>query len=278
MSNYTGEYRLGLATMASCPESTEEQIRIFHKVGWQGFFTDWEIEKTADIARLARELNMEYQSIHSPFYEMNLVWREGEDGDRVTNMLIDCINDCAQNEIPVMVIHPYIGFDFENYIPTAIGIERFGKMIRYAEECGVKLGFENIEGEPFLEAIMTEFHNSPALGFCLDTGHEQCYNRGKDMLALYGDKLCHTHFNDNLGSLGKDITWLDDLHYTMGDGIVDWKNVMTRIRKTGYSGIIMCELTRLGREGHPPYERYSKMTTEEFARFALERAQMVVRM
>jgi hypothetical protein len=97
-------------------------------------------------------------------------------------------------------------------------------------------------------------------------------------LSLYGDRLCHTHFNDNLGSLGKDITWLDDLHYTMGDGIVDWQNVMTRIRKTGYSGIIMCELTRLGREGHPPYERYSKMTTEEFARFALERAQMVVRM
>ena len=276
MGTYTGEYKLGLATMTSCPESTEDQIKIFSKVGWEGFFTAWEIGQTEKYARLARELGMEYQSIHSPFHEMNHVWRGGEDGERVIKMMISCIEDCSKNEIPVMVIHPYIGFDFDNYVPTNTGIEGFGRMIRRAEECGVRLGFENVEGEPFLDAIMTEFKDSRALGFCLDTGHEQCYNRGKDMLALYGDKLCHTHFNDNLGSRGEAITWFDDLHYTMGDGIVDWKNVMKRIRNTGYDGIIMCELTRLGREGYAPYETYSRMTTEGFAHFALERARAVV--
>lgn len=274
---YNGDYRLGLAVM-NRPESVSEQIRLFKKVGWDGIFTGWNKEMIAEWASVAREEGMEYQSIHSPFIGVNNLWLGNEEGDRLCASLIECARDCARHNIPVMVIHPYIGFNFDQYIPTDAGLENFGKIIAEAEHLGVRLGFENVEGEPFLEAIMKTFHSSPALGFCLDTGHELCYNLGKDMLALYGDKLCHTHFNDNLGSLGQVITHLDDYHFTMGDGIVDWKGVMARIRKTGYSGIIMCELTQTARAGLEPLIRYSKMSTEEFAAFALRRAQEIVRL
>ena len=274
---YNGDYRLGLAAMHR-PESVSEQIRLFKKVGWDGIFTGWNKDMTAEWAQVAREEGMEYQSIHSPFIGVNNLWLGNEEGDRLCASLIECVRDCARHGIPVMVIHPYIGFNFDQYIPTDAGLENFGKIIAEAEHLGVRLGFENVEGEPFLEAIMKTFRSSPALGFCLDTGHELCYNLGKDMLALYGDKLCHTHFNDNLGSLGEVITHLDDYHFTMGDGIVDWKGVMTRIRKTGYSGIIMCELTQTARPGLEPLIRYSKMSTEEFATFALERAREIVKL
>ena len=274
---YNGDYRLGLAVMHR-PESVSEQIRLFKKVGWDGIFTGWNKDMTSEWAQVAREEGMEYQSIHSPFIGVNNLWLGNEEGDRLCASLIDCVRDCARHGIPVMVIHPYIGFNFDQYIPTDAGLENFGKIIAEAEHLGVRLGFENVEGEPFLEAIMKTFRSSPALGFCLDTGHELCYNLGKDMLALYGDKLCHTHFNDNLGSLGEVITHLDDYHFTMGDGIVDWKGVMTRIRKTGYSGIIMCELTQTARPGLEPLIRYSKMSTEEFATFALTRAREIVKL
>ena len=274
---YNGDYRLGLAVMHR-PESVSEQIRLFKKVGWDGIFTGWNKDMTAEWAKVAREEGMEYQSIHSPFIGVNNLWLGNEEGDRLCASLIECVRDCARHDIPIMVIHPYIGFNFDQYIPTDAGLESFGKIIAEAERLGVRLGFENVEGEPFLEAIMKTFHSSPALGFCLDTGHELCYNLGKDMLALYGDKLCHTHFNDNMGSLGEVITHLDDYHYTMGDGIVDWKGVMTRIRKTGYSGILMCERTQSARPGLEPLIRYSKMSTEEFATFALERAREIVKL
>ena len=274
---YNGDYRLGLAVM-NRPESVSEQIRLFKKVGWDGIFTGWNKEMIAEWASVAREEGMEYQSIHSPFIGVNNLWLGNEEGDKLCASLIECARDCARHDIPVMVIHPYIGFNFDQYIPTDAGLENFGKIIAEAEHLGVRLGFENVEGEPFLEAIMKTFRSSPALGFCLDTGHELCYNLGKDMLALYGDKLCHTHFNDNLGSLGEVITHLDDYHFTMGDGIVDWKGVMTRIRKTGYSGIIMCELTQNARPGLEPLIRYSKMSTEEFATFALTRAREIVKL
>lgn len=274
---YNGDYKLGLAVM-NRPESVSEQIRLFKKVGWDGIFTGWNKEMIAEWASVAREEGMEYQSIHSPFIGVNNLWLGNEEGDKLCASLIECARDCARHDIPVMVIHPYIGFNFDQYIPTDAGLENFGKIIAEAEKLGVRLGFENVEGEPFLDAIMKTFRGSPALGFCFDTGHELCYNLCKDMLSLYGDKLCHTHFNDNLGSLGEVITHLDDYHFTMGDGIVDWKGVMSRIRKTGYSGIIMCELTQNARPGLEPLIRYSKMSTEEFASFALNRAREIVRL
>ena len=274
---YNGDYKLGLAVM-NRPESVPEQIRLFKKVGWDGIFTGWNREMTAEWAKVAREEGMEYQSIHSPYIGVNNLWLGNEEGDRLCASLIECVRDCARHSIPVMVIHPYIGFQFDQYVPTSAGLERFGKIIAEAERLGVRLGFENVEGEPFLDAIIKTFRDSPALGFCFDTGHELCYNLGKDMLSLYGDKLCHTHFNDNLGSLGEVITYLDDYHFTMGDGIVDWKGVMSKIRKTGYSGIIMCELTQNARPGLEPLIRYSKMSTEEFASFALNRAREIVRL
>ena len=83
-----------------------------------------------------------------------------------------------------------------------------------AKERGVKVAFENTEGEEYLEALMDNFKDDDTVGFCWDTGHEMCYNHSQDMLAKYGDRLIATHINDNLGISDYDgkITWLDDLH------------------------------------------------------------------
>ena len=193
-------------------------------------------------------------------------------------IVCDCLqaaDDCAACGIPLLVIHSWTGLQY-TFREDDLYFGHFDRLVERAHNSGIRIAFENLEGAEYLDALMARYQDCEAVGFCWDSGHELCYNGGKDMMALYGEKLCHTHFNDNLGSRGEAITWFDDLHYTMGDGIVDWKNVMKRIRNTGYDGIIMCELTRLGREGYAPYETYSRMTTEEFARFALERARAVV--
>ena len=269
------EHKIGLATTKSSKMPESEQIKLFRKIGWEGFFTGWEPENHAEWARLGKELSMEYQSIHAPFIGVDAMWKNSKDGEQYADMLIRCAEDCARYEIPIMVIHPYIGFNFDEYIPTEAGINNFGKLIDRAEKLGIRLGIENVEGEPFLDALIKTFHSSPAVGFCLDTGHEKCYNRGKDMLALYGDKLCHTHFNDNMGVTGDTITYLDDYHFVMGDGIIDWENVMKRINKTGYDGILMCELTVGKRPGLEPLERYSAMDFEDFVKFAYQRAKLI---
>ena len=259
-----------------------EQIGILKDAGFGAFFTEWHPEETSEVAKAAEKHGVIFQSIHSPFSgecHVSEMWKEGEKGKAVAARLIDCVKDCANHNIPVMVIHPFIGF--RDHTPTQVGLDNYARVIDAANDLGVKLGFENVEGEEYLAAIMERFWDAPSLGFCLDTGHELCYNGGKDMMALYGEKLCHTHFNDNLGIVlppeaSIDDTWQNDLHLTMGDGIVDWKGVMDRIDASPYEGPLICELSRRNRPNRNDHDRYLAMSVEEFYAYAYDRAMKVI--
>lgn len=268
------QFKLGICTLGGAGGlSTTEHIDLVAKVGWEGIFTGWDKSKTEEWANAAARNGLFYQSIHSPFSTVKYMWRTGEESRAITQMLIDCVNDCARFDIPVMVIHPFIGFT--NFPPMEAGLDNYARVIEAADKAGVTLGFENVEGEPYLAAIMERFRNEPSVGFCFDTGHELCYNEGKDMLALYGDKLCHTHFNDNLGVYDPNLTWENDLHLVMGDGVVDWKGVMDRIKKTPYRGMLCCELSLSNKPNRNDHDAYAAMPIEEFYAFALERARRV---
>lgn len=270
-------YKLGLATFGGGIDAIE-QIKIIKRVGFDAFFTGWNPTRTEEIANKAAQLGLIQQSIHAPFYgdcSVKDLWDGGENGDRVRNKLIECVRDCARFDIPVMVIHPFIGF--QDHTPTQVGLDNYARIIDVANKLGVKLGFENVEGEEYLAAIMERFWDEPSLGFCLDTGHEMCYNEHRDMLALYGEKLVHTHFNDNLGVRGDEITFLDDLHLMPTDGIADWHGIMQRIQKTGYDGILMSELSYSNQPGKDGViHEYTKLSPEEFAIEAYQKVCLAV--
>lgn len=268
------QYKLGIALMG-------DHVNMIAQIGWEAFFTGWDRNNIERWANEAARNGLIYQSIHSPFshqHKVSYMWQDREEGKFVTDQLIECVKDCAKFDIPVMVIHPFIGF--KDHTPTQVGLDNYKRVVEVANKLGVTLGFENVEGEEYLAALMKEFWNEPCCGFCLDTGHEQCYNGGKDMMALYGEKLCHTHFNDNLGVLDKtlpiDLSWKNDLHLTMGDGIVDWKGVMDRIDASPYEGPLICELTRSNKLGRPDHDKYAAMSIDEYYAFALNRARKVL--
>ena len=266
---YQGSYKFAINLMGGSGLSIDEHVALLKNIGWHGFFTGWKPEKTSEFAASAEKHGMIYTSIHAPFTQVRYMWDEGDLGVQVTNEMIDCVRDCAAHKIPVMVIHPFIGF--EDHHPTEVGLANFGRVIDEADALGVRLGFENVEGEEYLAAIFEKYAGRPSLGFCFDTGHELCYNRGKDMLALYGHALCHTHFNDNVGVTGKDIFWTDDLHLLMGDGIANWQDIMHRIRACDYDGVLTCELTFGNKPAKNTHDDYAAMGHEKFYAFALER-------
>ena len=273
---YTGTYKLGINLMGGSGLSVDDHVALLRRIGWDSFFTGWDRERLDEYQAAAEKYGMIWQSIHAPFHQVRYMWNEGELGEQVTAELIECVKDCADHNVPVMVIHPFIGF--EEHDPTEAGLVNFGKIITAADELGVRLGFENVEGEEYLAAIFERYAGHPSLGFCFDTGHELCYNRGKDMLALYGHALCHTHFNDNVGVTGKDIFWTDDLHLLMGDGIADWKGIMRRIRACDYDGVLTCELTFSNKPEKNTHDGYSAMGHEAFYKLALERVRSIATM
>lgn len=118
----------------------------------------------------------------------------------------------------------------------------------HAEACGVVIALENLDRfEPFgnireLPALIAAA-DSPAVGFCLDTGHAFC--AGTDIvqwIEVMGDKLFTTHVHDNHGpsqevlhSTGYVSPSGIDEHLPPGLGTIPWNRVITALLDIGYS-------------------------------------------
>lgn len=255
--------------------SYEEQIRLFKSTGFESCAIDLS-DRNADaykIAAVAKEENMMISYLHAPFNKSDDMWMDGEIGDVALAELLDRVEICSNLEISDMVVHAFIGFDSDN-VPTSTGIERYGALAVRANELGVRLALENTEGEEYLSALMKELSGIPSVSFCWDSGHELCYNYGKDLLGLYGDRLSVTHINDNLGIRDYDgkITYIDDLHLLPFDGITDWNNAAERLVKCGFDGPLSFELSTNSKPGRHENDKYSSMPFERFVAEAYIRA------
>lgn len=266
--------KIALSLSKSFEESEVEQLRLIKEAGFDGYFPCWDRKKDlAPVIEEGNRLGLILQSIHAPFTKVKDLWGEDEElAQDALNEQLECLRDCARFGAPIMVAHVFIGF--KDHTPTQIGIERYGVIVKEAEKLGVKVAFENTEGEEYLEALMLAFRNSPAVGFCWDTGHEMCYNKSRDMLALYGDRLICTHINDNLGikDFGGEITYLDDLHLLPFDGIADWDDIALRLDRCGFDGIMTFELTRLSKKGRHDNDVYAAMPLTDYLAECFKRA------
>lgn len=267
--------KFGISVGLGFPESAEDQIAAIARVGYDACFTGWNHERMESWANAVAKNGLIYQSVHAPFNKAHKMWEAGREGEDYTDMLIQCVEDCKRFDIGIMVAHVIIGMD--RHFPSALGITRFRRLVEAGEKNGVKIAFENTEGIEYLQAVMDHLGDSDYCCFCWDTGHEQCYNYGEDMMARFGNKLIATHLNDNFGMADRNkMTWLDDSHVLPFDGINDWKSIIDRMDKAGYNGIYTMELTRNAKPNKNTHDAYAAWSLEEFLAEALNRMHRMV--
>lgn len=258
---------MGMNVSEAFGEPIEKQIMMLRKTGFEAFFTDWKREHPIEKwAKLADEIGMIYQSVHAPFGGTKALWHgDPESAENAFNDIIDCIHSCSENNIGLIISHCYIGFDGVVDI-TEIGLERYGKIIDEAEKCGVNIAFENTEGLEYLQKLFDVFGSRNNVGFCLDTGHEMCYNFSEDLLERFGDKLIATHLNDNLGikDFGGKTFWHDDLHLLPFDGIRDWDETARRFKAHNYDGILTFELCKSSKPNRHENDKYERMSLQDY--------------
>ncbi len=265
--------KLCIGTNALFGASMEDQIRLFRQTGFEAFFTPWD-EKLASYRKTADEVGIIYQSVHAPTDNAAMMWRAGEESEAAVAELMRCVDDCAEVGVPILVVHPYSGYDTGDG-PTHAGIENFRRVVEHARLKNVKIAFENVIGEEFLTALMDAFsRDDETVGFCWDSGHELCYNRGRDMLALYGDRLIATHINDNagVGDFEGTLSWRDDLHLMPFDGAIDWRRAAERLAACRYDGILTLEINKQSIPRRHENDRYRAMPLEVFLAEAYLRA------
>lgn len=241
---------------------TEEVVDLIAAAGFDAVSPQWErgLDLTELVAHI-RAHGLLVESLHAPYSGSAAMWSEcAEERKDALQELLLVVDDCANWKIPVLVCHTWIGFAYTQ-TPTQAGLNAFGAVVARATERGVKIAFENTEGEEFLFALMQYFRGNPSVGFCWDSGHEMCYNHSEDILGACGDNLLITHLNDNLGISRPDGTtyWTDDLHLMPFDGIADWSEVARRLRRQPRLACLNFEINRKSKPDRHENDAYMEM-------------------
>lgn len=268
------KHLIGLqASPADLGCSMEECFPLLKKYGFESTFTKLgTAEERQKWAELTAANGLFYSSIHAPFKNAAKIWNDDLDGELAEKELLESVDACAEIEVPVLVVHPYIGFTLP-YIPTETGLARFRRLAEYAEKKQVRVAIENVEGEEYLDYLLNGLKNYASVGFCLDTGHELCYNRGRNLLADYGDRLFYIHIDSNMGVTSPDgvITYRDDAHMLPFDGKVDMEYLAERLKKCNYEGVLMMELSRGNHTDRHTNDVYLAMTDDQYVAEAAAR-------
>lgn len=252
-----------------------EQPKLIEQTGFECVF--WCLDKKNDNEKMfaaIKDTALEIQSLHAPFGKCADMWSDNkEEAEIAEKELINSVIFCVNHNIELMVSHVWIGFD-NIPSPSESGLEHYGNVIDFAQKFGIKIAFENTEGDDFLAAVLGNFKDRKNVGFCWDSGHEMCYNDSRNLLAMYGDRLFGTHLNDNLGVkdyTGK-ITWHDDLHLLPFDGIADWNYNAKRLAECGFDAPFTFELKINSNPYRYENEIYGMMTHEVYFAEAYKRA------
>lgn len=255
--------KLGIFSWFSYSLPIEERLRMIKHAGFDATSLWWGGEDKYLQPELTMKIGLQIDNIHTPFNHPNDLWFDNQNGDAYLNMLCSCVHECSHYSIPVAVVH-ITGFSEPPEI-TKIGIDRIKRLVDFAENKMVRLAFENLKFLHHLDYIF-KYIKSDYLGFCYDSGHENCFHKDADCLSLYGNRLLAVHIDDNFGD--------HDTHLLPYDGTVNWDSIKEKLKTCKDIDYLTLEV-----DFNPEHEKsqiYKGLSAEVFLALAYERAIKII--
>jgi sugar phosphate isomerase/epimerase len=243
---------------------TQEKFNLIKDTGFDNVLLWWGNEYAPNgedknqLPEMARKAGLEIENVHMPFEETNYIWTDSINAEAIVERNKNCILDCAKHNIPTAVMHLTNGDTPPPF--WQIGLDRIKSIIDLAERKNVNIAIENLRNPQSLQLVFSNI-KSNKLGFCYDSGHENCYTKGVDFLELYGDKLMALHLHDNDGS--------DDQHRIIGEGTINWNSVASKLKATNYKGAVTLEIV------NDIANNNSTISAQEYLRAAYEKLMML---
>lgn len=251
----------------------DEAVRLLHQTGFDAVAFNWKagVDLAAGI-NAARALGMLVQYLHAPQGFYHPLWVEEE--PEILRLLLQGLEDCRRWDISMYVMH--VCSDFVDITPNlTVGAKNFKRITDTAARYGIAVAFENTEKPAYLETIMNLYRDDANIGFCWDSGHEQCYTPAEDILRRHGHRLLVTHLNDNMGMSTDMANSMDDVHLIPGDGIANWDHQLARLRQAAPLDILTFELKRVSKPGRQKVHLYDHMDVETFFTAAYDSAKIL---
>ena len=229
----------------SCPGfCAAEPEKIIEKV--EKDFVLWEIfsEYKHDVTKFSPRFNdirgsynMEY-SIHAPICDINIAAVNDKVREAALDETIRTMEHANLMGVKTVTIHPGLySTSLDNVKEESIRHSRDSLKIieKWAKEYGVTAAIENMPSFRIMMGQTPEellaLLDGTDLSICFDIGHANTMGKIDECIELFGDRIVNVHIHDNLGK--------NDDHMTIGDGIIDFTRVLSKLKQ--YKGNYVIE-------------------------------------
>lgn len=227
----------------------------FKNVFVQWYDKDWKIDQQEQV-NFCKEQGLNIIFAHLGCQNINDIWQEGEEGEKLVSRYQTDIENCKNNGIPLVIMH--LVSKFEAPGPNEIGLNRIRKITDYAKKVGVKIAFENTKIKGYLEYVLSKITDEH-IGVCFDIGHYHAHFKDEFPFEMFKNRIFAVHLHDN------DQT--DDQHLLPYDGTINWTDSIKKLIDANYQGPITLELS---------YRRdYLKYSIDEFYKEGYKRAMQI---
>lgn len=213
----------------------KQTINSINNTGFKNVFVQWYDEKwdygQEEQVQICKKLGFNIIFAHLGYQNINSIWEEGIEGDKLIQRYQEDIKNCKQNGIPMVVMHLTSKKQAPMY--SEIGLNRIRKITEYAKELNIKVAFENTKIKGYLEYVLENIKDEN-VGICFDSGHYHVHFDDEFNFEFFKDRIFAVHLHDNDKS--------DDLHLLPFDGTIDWKQVIIKLKECNYNGPITMEL------------------------------------
>lgn len=227
----------------------EKTIDIFAEAGFDGIDFNSDLQEYYDdthdkefyknLRKYAEDKGICFSQAHAPFASVF------EDKEQTQKRFFEIVKGMEHSAIlgaEMIVVHASNHLDVsnvENYEALfESDMNLYTKLIPYAEEFGIKIAIENINGAitrtpEWLIKLYDELNND-VFCVCFDVGHGNVTGVDPaEAIRKIGSRIKCTHIHDNDG--------LGDQHTLPFSGTIDWDSVMKAFADISYNGDLSYE-------------------------------------
>lgn len=211
----------------------------------------FDFENDSELKTIAQALikhKIEANSIHCPFYRQIEEAKKGKwlniasEDEAVRNESVQWVKKSIAAAEIIRFKFAVIHFgDINDRKPAdkkqGAALKSLMEIEPFARSLGAQIVLENIPNEiascSELSAFLIENNLTEKIGICFDTGHAAMAGEIPSGLKILKEKIKTVHLHDTID--------LKDEHLSAGDGILDWRLILTLMKQSGYEGRLILE-------------------------------------
>jgi sugar phosphate isomerase/epimerase len=214
------------------------------EVTWQAKFMDLPHGSATKaycekVVQAIRESGIDIWSVHIPYRSpWDISVTDPVEREKVLERVVSILALAQEWGVRQAILHPSyepIGAE-EREQRLSVCQESLMRLAPTAEANGIRLAVECLprtclgNSAQEIEALISVH---PGIGICCDVNH-LFKEPPEAFIRKLGSRIITTHISDNDG--------LDEKHWMPGEGVLNWKEIITAFAETGYSGPFMYEV------------------------------------